>query len=161
MRTLSSILLALTVAGCSSIDVPFFSGVARKGQSDTLLPRRDSTVSFFGPGSIVVDRSSLSPVVFPQGSYSIPLSQAAALSAATEAAKVPGTTLLIAGFADDPGSHNYRLSLGDARALAVRDALAAAGADPAMLHTASFGNVAPPSPDLSLPSRGVAFGIVR
>lgn len=154
-------LFALALASCSSIDVPFFSGISEKGQSTYPLPRRESTISFFGPGSIIVDRTSLDPVTFPTSAYNIPPDQSPAISAAAAAAAVPGTTLLIAGFADDPGSDSYNLSLADARALAVRDSLIAAGADPAHLHTAAFGNTTPATPDLTLPSNGVAFGIAR
>jgi peptidoglycan-associated lipoprotein len=55
----------------------------------------------------------------------------------------PGHDVLVEGHCDERGTENYNLSLGDRRALAVREALIAAGAPAERVHTISYGESRP------------------
>ena len=57
----------------------------------------------------------------------------------------PGKMILLAGHTDDRGTLEYNRGLGERRALAVRDYLLGLGADPAMIHTLSYGEERPAS----------------
>lgn len=57
--------------------------------------------------------------------------------------KYPQVTVLIAGNCDDRGTEEYNLALGQRRANAVRDYLAAKGVDPSRLQTISYGKDRP------------------
>lgn len=54
--------------------------------------------------------------------------------------------LQIEGNADERGTEQYNLSLGDKRALAVREYLATAGVDPQRMKTVSYGKAKPIDP---------------
>ncbi len=55
----------------------------------------------------------------------------------------PNHDVLVEGHCDERGTENYNLSLGDRRALAVREALVAAGAPADRVHTISYGESRP------------------
>jgi peptidoglycan-associated lipoprotein len=55
----------------------------------------------------------------------------------------PSVTLSIEGHADERGTREYNLALGERRANAVRDYLVALGTNPARLTTVSFGEERP------------------
>jgi peptidoglycan-associated lipoprotein len=55
----------------------------------------------------------------------------------------PSVTLTIEGHADERGTREYNLALGDRRANAVRDYLVALGTNPARLTTVSYGEERP------------------
>ena len=55
----------------------------------------------------------------------------------------PNADILVEGHCDERGTEGYNLALGDRRALAVREALAAMGAPADNLHTVSFGEAKP------------------
>lgn len=55
----------------------------------------------------------------------------------------PSVTLSIEGHADERGTREYNLALGERRANAVRDYLVALGTNPARLSTVSFGEERP------------------
>jgi peptidoglycan-associated lipoprotein len=65
---------------------------------------------------------------------------AAALSADSSA------KLLIEGHCDERGTEEYNRSLGERRALALRQALAKAGVDPSRIRTISYGKDHPADP---------------
>jgi peptidoglycan-associated lipoprotein len=54
--------------------------------------------------------------------------------------------LLVEGHCDERGTEEYNRSLGERRALALREALAVAGADPQKMATRSFGEDRPMDP---------------
>ncbi len=54
--------------------------------------------------------------------------------------------LLIEGHCDERGTEQYNISLGDKRALAVREYLANLGVDASMIHPQSFGEAKPADP---------------
>jgi peptidoglycan-associated lipoprotein len=55
----------------------------------------------------------------------------------------PGHDILVEGHCDERGTEGYNISLGDRRALAVREALITAGAPAEHVHTVSFGESRP------------------
>ena len=55
----------------------------------------------------------------------------------------PAVTLTVEGHADERGTREYNLALGERRANAVRDYLVALGTNPARLTTVSFGEERP------------------
>jgi len=57
-----------------------------------------------------------------------------------------GDKLLIEGNCDERGTEEYNRSLGERRALALREALAKAGVDPARVRTISYGKDKPADP---------------
>lgn len=58
----------------------------------------------------------------------------------------PSVRLLIAGNADERGTREYNLALGERRANAVRDYLVSMGVDPNRLETVSYGKERPTDP---------------
>jgi len=59
----------------------------------------------------------------------------------------PNADLLIEGHCDERGTEEYNRSLGERRALALREMLVAAGAPADRIHTLSFGKDKPAEPD--------------
>ena len=58
----------------------------------------------------------------------------------------PNAKLLIEGHCDERGTEEYNRSLGERRALALREALAKDGVDPARVRTISYGKDKPVDP---------------
>ena len=58
----------------------------------------------------------------------------------------PATDLLIEGHCDERGTEEYNRSLGERRALALRELLVAAGISPDRIHTISYGKDRPIEP---------------
>jgi peptidoglycan-associated lipoprotein len=59
----------------------------------------------------------------------------------------PGTDLLVEGHCDERGTEEYNRSLGERRALAIRELLVAAGVPAERIHTLSFGKDKPADPE--------------
>ena len=57
--------------------------------------------------------------------------------------KGKGAGVIVEGHADERGSREYNLALGERRALAVRDYLISLGVDPATIQTKSYGEEMP------------------
>jgi peptidoglycan-associated lipoprotein len=57
-----------------------------------------------------------------------------------------GKALLVEGHCDERGTEEYNRSLGDRRALSVREKLAQLGLDAEIVHTISFGEEKPIDP---------------
>ena len=62
-------------------------------------------------------------------------------------AEDPGTDLLVEGHCDERGTEEYNRSLGERRALAVRELLVTAGVPADRIHTVSFGKDKPADPE--------------
>jgi peptidoglycan-associated lipoprotein len=58
----------------------------------------------------------------------------------------PGSAVRVEGNCDERGTEEYNRSLGERRALAAREALAAAGVDPTLVETVSYGEDKPADP---------------
>jgi peptidoglycan-associated lipoprotein len=61
----------------------------------------------------------------------------------------PSTRFTIEGHADERGTREYNLALGDRRAMSVRDHLLASGARPSQIKTVSYGKERPDVPGAS------------
>jgi peptidoglycan-associated lipoprotein len=62
---------------------------------------------------------------------------------ATYLASHPGTTITLEGHADERGSREYNLALGERRALALRRQLVLLGATAGQIRTVSYGEERP------------------
>ncbi len=60
----------------------------------------------------------------------------------------PNRKIRISGFSDAVGSHDYNVQLSGARALSVKDQLAAVGVSPAQIVTEGFGELKPLDPNV-------------
>lgn len=58
-------------------------------------------------------------------------------------ARYPGTTVVIEGHCDERGTRDYNLALGERRANAAKNALAALGVSPSRIRTISYGKERP------------------
>ena len=61
-------------------------------------------------------------------------------------ARYPMVTIIVAGHADERGTREYNLALGERRATAVKNYLAALGIDPNRVRTISYGKERPVDP---------------
>ena len=102
--------------------------------------------SFLDPSKYepVATPAGIYPVYFPYNQSSIPageLSKADAVAAVL--AQQPGLVVLVEGNCDERGTNEYNMSLGEFRAQAVRERLAAAGVAPSRIQTVSYGEEKP------------------
>ena len=100
-------------------------------------------------GNMTEDRDALKAytIHFAFDSTAIKSSDKANLEAVAAALKSdPSLKLLIEGHCDDRGTEEYNRSLGERRALAVREALAKDGIDPSRVRTISYGKDKPFDP---------------
>jgi peptidoglycan-associated lipoprotein len=86
-----------------------------------------------------VQRGQYSPVQFGYDSFSVAPDQDGKVAAVASALQGSGKTVIIAGFTDNRGTEEYNRSLGEKRALAVREALIAKGLKAGNIQTVSFG----------------------
>lgn len=151
MKLAAAFLAALLIAGCGSNSersAATTGGGATQGGGAKTAPIRAATGQALpGPSEgsqehLLVnvgdrvffgyDRSDLSGE-----------SQAIVETLATWMKTYPAVTLTIEGHADERGTREYNLALGDRRANSVRDYLIALGVDPNRLTTISYGKERP------------------
>ena len=95
---------------------------------------------------MIADRAALAAetVHFAFDSSVVKSSEKSKVEAVAEALKKdPATKLLIEGHCDERGTEEYNRSLGERRALALREALAKIGVSPDRVRTLSFGKDRP------------------
>ncbi|HVG26163.1 MAG TPA: OmpA family protein [Acidobacteriaceae bacterium] len=91
-------------------------------------------------GSDAAFHAAVKDVFFGYDSYDIsPEAETAVTAASKYLAAHPAVKLLIAGYCDDRGSAEYNITLGENRANAAKQALVAAGVQPARLRVVSYG----------------------
>jgi peptidoglycan-associated lipoprotein len=138
------------------------SGVDGDYVSGTPLPDRQEGVSFLGQN---VDREKFTPVYFAFDSYTIGASERGKIEQIAEFMRSSNNTIILAGFTDERGTPEYNRGLGERRALAVREAIIAAGANGSRLQTVSFGAELPADSGSSesayAKNRRTEFGVVR
>jgi peptidoglycan-associated lipoprotein len=156
--------LALALTGCanrgsrggggSSVDGDFVNG--------TPLPDRQEGVSFLGQN---VDRQKFAPIYFAFDSYAVGGSERGKINEVAQFMRSSNNTIILAGFTDERGTPEYNRGLGERRALAVREAIIAAGGNGSRLQTVSFGAELPADPGSSeaayAKNRRTEFGVVR
>jgi peptidoglycan-associated lipoprotein len=130
--------------------------------SGSALPDRQEGVSFMGSN---VDRNRFEPVYFEFDSSEIRSSDRGRIREIADFQRSSGKTIIIAGFTDERGTPEYNRGLGERRALTVRSALMADGADGGSLQTVSFGAEMPADGGTSetayARNRRAEFGVVR
>jgi len=107
---------------------------------DGEFPLADSTLGMAVDG----DRSLVPPVYFAYDSSQVNPEEAGKCEqAASLLKKGKYSGVIVEGHADERGSREYNLALGERRALAVRDYLISLGVDPAVVQTKSYGEEMP------------------
>lgn len=105
----------------------------------------------YGPGQIVpgsqqdfVANISADRIFFGFDQYNIDAEDAATLqSQAAWLRRYPAVRILVEGHADERGTRDYNLALGERRANAAKNYLASLGIDPARIETISYGKERP------------------
>jgi peptidoglycan-associated lipoprotein len=98
---------------------------------------------------MAADRAALAAhtVYFAYDSAAVRKSEKANVQAVADAlGRDASTKLLIEGHCDERGTEEYNRSLGERRALALRQALAKIGVDPSRIRTISYGKDKPADP---------------
>ncbi|MCX8493948.1 MAG: OmpA family protein [Chthoniobacterales bacterium] len=159
---LLSITALLTLAGCANKKNKQYAGIDGDYVSGTPLGERTEGANFMGSN---VQRGQYAPVQFGYDSSSVAPDQESKVAAVTDALKGSGTTVIVAGFTDERGTQEYNRSLGEKRALAVREALIAKGMKANNVQTVSFGSEMPvdsASNDSAwAKNRRAEFGVVK
>ena len=106
------------------------------------IPFEDERSGAFTSGSPVAH--SISPVYFAFDSYRVAPSELVKIQMAAEHLRTfPRDVVIVEGHTDERGSSEYNLSLGERRALAVREALVNLGVSSERIQTLSFGEEQP------------------
>ena len=157
----------LALGGCANKKGKQYAGVDGDYVSGTPLSggangERADGANFLGAN---VTRGQYAPVQFGYDSFSVAPDQESKIAAVADALKGSGKTLIVAGFTDDRGTEEYNRSLGEKRALSVREALIAKGLKGANIQTVSFGKEMPVDSGSSesawAKNRRAEFGVVR
>ncbi len=127
--------------------------------SNVPLPNRNGNNASYYNAS----KGQFAPVYFAFDSVQVSSAELGKIRQMATYAKRNSSELIVAGFTDDVGTEEYNRSLGDRRALAVRDALTRSGLNSSKIQTVSFGEemLADPSAPRSSRNRRVEFGLVR
>jgi len=163
-QTLASFALTalLALSGCANKKNKQYAGIDGDYVTGTPLGERAEGANFLG-GNVV--RGEYSPVQFGYDSSSVAPDQEPKVNAVASALKGSGKTVIVAGFTDERGTEEYNRSLGEKRALAVREALIASGMKANNVQTVSFGKEMPVDPGSGesawAKNRRAEFGVVK
>ena len=156
------ILVAAMLPACANKKHKQYAGVDGDYVAGTPLSERSEGRNFF---SANVARGEYSPVYFAFDSTSVSGDQESKIMNVLQGVRSSGKTVIVAGFTDDRGTEEYNRSLGERRALAVREALIARGLSASKIQTVSFGKEMPAdagSNDAAwAKNRRAEFGIVK
>ncbi len=89
------------------------------------------------------DRSMFPPVYFAYDSSQVNPEEAGKCDQVAQYLKKGKGGVIVEGHADERGSREYNLALGERRALAVRDYLISLGVNPSVIQTKSYGEEMP------------------
>jgi peptidoglycan-associated lipoprotein len=160
--TILSLFALLALSGCANKKGKQYAGVDGDYVNGTPLGERSEGANFLGAN---VQRGQYAPVQFGYDSSSVSPDQESKVAAVASALKGTGKTVIVAGFTDERGTQEYNRSLGEKRALAVREALIAKGLQANNVQTVSFGAEMPvdsASNDAAwAKNRRAEFGIVK
>jgi peptidoglycan-associated lipoprotein len=163
-QTLASLALTalLVLSGCANKKNKQYAGIDGDYVTGTPLGERAEGANFLGANVV---RGEYSPVQFGYDSSSVAPDQEPKVNAVASALKGSGKTVIVAGFTDERGTEEYNRSLGEKRALAVREALIASGMKASNVQTVSFGKEMPADPGSSesawAKNRRAEFGVVK
>lgn len=159
--TLAAVLL-IALPACKKKQNDEFAGIDGDFVSGTPLADRIDGANFFGSN---VQRGQFSPVYFDYDSYSVPGAEQSKIEQVASSVRSSGNTVIVAGFTDERGTEEYNRGLGERRAIAVREALIAAGVSAAKVQTVSFGEDMPADPGSGdsawALNRRAEFGVVK
>ena len=117
------------------------------GVSQPTNPGGGTTGPGYGVGSqehFVNAVNGQNVIYFDTDRYNIDTADAAALQMQAQyLAQYPNISVTIEGHADERGTREYNLALGERRANSVKDYLAALGVNPARMKTISYGKERP------------------
>ena len=154
---LAAVAVAALSTGCRSNKAGEGAEFDPLNPEDVALGGEGSGLFAPGEGMLPGGRfDQLPPVATPPGVYPVYFAYNDSAVPASESAKVgtvasfltgnPGVVLVVEGNCDERGTNEYNMSLGEYRAQAVRDALAAQGVDGARIQTVSYGEERPANP---------------
>jgi peptidoglycan-associated lipoprotein len=153
---------AVALPACKKKHGDQFAGIDGDFVSGTPLADRIDGANFFGNN---VERSQFSAVYFAFDSYGVSGAELPKINEVASALRGKNNTVIVAGFTDERGTEEYNRGLGERRALAVREALIAAGMDASLVQTVSFGKEMPADPGSNeaawARNRRAEFGVVR
>jgi peptidoglycan-associated lipoprotein len=135
-----SLAVLLALSGCANKKNKQYAGIDGDYVSGTPLGERTEGANFMGAN---VTRGQYAPVQFGYDSSSVAPDQESKVEAVVSALKGSGKTVIVAGFTDERGTEEYNRSLGEKRALAVREALISKGLKASNVQTVSFGKEMP------------------
>ena len=141
-------LLAVTVAGCAPKRPATLPPVAQPGATEGGGSATDqgANTEGAGPGTKAdfIAQAGSDTIHFDTDLYDIDSSAAATLDGqAAWLAKYPNVRITIEGHADERGTREYNLALGDRRANAAKNYLAGKGVSAARMSTISYGKEKP------------------
>ena len=138
----SLIVLALVLAGCSSTE--------EIDTEQTVAPIEeeiDSSLDTSGidtSGIVEEEQVTLETVFYFDFDQSVVKSdERALLTAHAEQLKASPRSIRLEGHADERGTREYNMALGERRANAIRDFLVLQGVDPSLIETVSYGEEQP------------------
>ena len=147
---------------CANKKKKQYAGIDGDYVAGTPLSERSEGANFMGAN---VNRTEFSPVSFAFDSTTVGADQQEKVDRVAESVRSSGKTIIVAGFTDDRGTEEYNRSLGERRALAVRQALIAKGVAANKIQTVSFGKEMPADPASNetawAKNRRAEFGIVK
>lgn len=156
------LLVVALLPACANKKHQQYAGIDGDYVSGTPLSERSESANFMGAN---VNRSEFSPVSFAFDSTAVGADQQGKVDRVAQGIRPSGKTVIIAGFTDDRGTEEYNRSLGERRALAVRQALIAKGVAASKIQTVSFGKEMPADPASNeaawAKNRRAEFGIVK
>jgi peptidoglycan-associated lipoprotein len=163
--SLAAVSLTLALTGCANRGGhggANGAGIDGDRVSGTPLPDRQEGVSFLGQN---VDRGRFEPIYFAFDSFAVSSGERHKIEQVAQFMRSGNNTLILAGFTDERGTPEYNRGLGERRALAVREAIIAAGGNGSHLQTVSFGAEMPADSGSSesayAKNRRTEFGVVR
>lgn len=157
-----SLTALLALSGCANKKGKQYAGVDGDYVTGTPLGERTEGANFLGSN---VQRGLYAPVQFGYDSSAVAPDQMSKVEAVATALKGSGKTVIVAGFTDERGTEEYNRSLGEKRALSVREALIAKGLRAGEVQTVSFGKEMPVDSASNeaawAKNRRAEFGIVK
>lgn len=151
IRTTSAIVMAsllIVMVGCGRNRDGEHLGYDDEAMNITEITDAESGMALTGsPFDETKTRATdveISPIYFGYDSFQLPPGEIAKIQqAAALMEQNANLVLIIEGHCDDRGSNEYNLSLGEQRALAVRNYIVTLGIDPGRIQSRSFGEESP------------------
>ena len=135
--------VVLGAASCKTKPKDEYAGIDGDYVSGVPLPERTDGAAYLGGN---VSKGQFPPVQFGFDSFEVSGSEMGKVQAVADFMRSGKGDIIIAGFTDERGTEEYNRSLGERRALAVREALVSLGISGSRITTTSFGEDQPADP---------------